>query len=142
MCRREVAGDDGGDVVDDRHLDAVRAGERLHGGAGQDALGDLAGGVAISATERPRPSSSPNVRFRDSGDWQVATRSPSPASPANVYGSAPSASPSRVVSARPRVISEAVAFAPRPSPTAMPTARAITFLVAPASSQPTTSALV
>ncbi len=34
----------------------------------------------------PRPSRSPNVRLRDSGDEQVATRSPSPASPAKVSG--------------------------------------------------------
>ena len=32
----------------------------------------------------PLPSFSPNVRLRDSGEEQVATRSPSPASPANV----------------------------------------------------------
>ena len=43
---------------------------------------------------------------------------------------------------RPRVITEAVAFAPRPRPMAMPTASAMTFLVAPPSSQPTTSVFV
>ena len=88
--------------------------------------------AVISATVRPWPSSSPKVRFRDSGDEQVATRSPRPASPEKVYGSAPRAAPSRLVSASPRVITDAVALAPRPSPMAIPTARAITFLVAPA----------
>ena len=98
--------------------------------------------AVISATVRPRPSSSPKVRFRDNGEEQVATRSPRPARPENVYGSAPRAMPSRLISASPRVITEAVALAPRPSPMAMPTASAITFLVAPPSSQPITSVLV
>jgi hypothetical protein len=96
----------------------------------------------ISATERPLPSSSPKVRLRDSGEEQVATRSPSPARPENVYGSAPMTNPNRVVSAKPRVITEAVALSPSPMPTPMPTARAITFLVAPLSSVPITSVLV
>ena len=39
----------------------------------------------------PRPRCSPKVRLRDSGDEQVPTRSPRPASPAKVSGSAPSA---------------------------------------------------
>src|SRR5918998_3408237 len=95
--------------------------------------------AVISATVRPWPSSSPNVRFRDNGDEQVATRSPRPASPEKVYGSAPRAEPSRLISARPRVITEAVALAPNPRPVAIPTASAITFFVAPPRSQPTTS---
>src|SRR5262245_28687753 len=86
--------------------------------------------AVISATVRPLPSSSPNLRFRDRGDEQVATRSPRPANPENVYGSAPSTRPSRLISANPLVITDAVALAPRPSPIAMPTANAITFLVA------------
>ena len=52
--------------------------------------------AATSATGMPRPIISPNVRFRDSGELQVATRSPSPARPAKVCWSAPSAAPSRV----------------------------------------------
>ena len=47
-----------------------------------------------------------------------------------------------MISASPLVITDAVAFAPRPSPIAIPTAKAITFLVAPPSSQPITSVLV
>ena len=76
----------------------------------------------------PCPSFSPKVRLRDSGDEQVATRSPSPASPISVSGLAPRAIASRAVSARPRVISEAVVLSPNPRPTAMPTDSATTFL--------------
>ena len=57
-------------------------------------------------------------------------------------GFAPSATPSRVISARPRVISAAREFSPDSRPSAMPTAIAITFLSAPPSSTPTTSAVV
>ena len=76
----------------------------------------------------PWPSFSPNVRLRDSGEEQVATRSPRPARPISVSGLAPSAVASRAVSASPRVITEAVVLSPNPSPTAMPTARPTTFL--------------
>ncbi len=69
----------------------------------------------------PWPSFSPNVRLRESGEEQVATRSPRPASPISVSGLAPSAIASRAVSARPRVITEAVVLSPKPRPTAMPT---------------------
>ncbi len=96
----------------------------------------------VSATDIPRPRLVPKVWLRDSGEEQVATRSPIPASPAKVYGSAPSATPSRVISASPRVISVALVLSPSPMPSAMPTARPITFLTAPPSSQPTTSVLV
>jgi len=82
------------------------------------------------------------VRLRDSGDMHVAIRSPTPARPANVTGSAPSASPRREVSASPRVISDALELSPSPSPSAMPTARAMTFLTAPPISVPTTSTAV
>jgi hypothetical protein len=47
--------------------------------------------------------------------------------------------PSRVTSARPRVISAARAFRPNPSPSQMPVAMAITFLTAPPISTPITS---
>ena len=65
-----------------------------------------------------------------------------PASPANVAGSPPSATPSRVISASPRVMSVARVLSPKPIPSAMPDAIAITFLTTPATSQPTTSGLV
>jgi len=98
--------------------------------------------AATSANAMPRPRFSPKVRLRDSGELQVATRSPSPASPANVCWSAPSAAPRRAISARPRVIRVALVLSPSPMPTAIPTASAITFFTAPPSSQPTTSGLV
>ena len=64
-----------------------------------------------------------------------------PASPAKVSGSAPMATPSRVISASPRVISAARGLLPSPSPSRIPAAMAITFLSAPPSSTPTTSSL-
>ena len=90
----------------------------------------------------PPPSAAPKVRLRDSGEAQVATKSPMPARPAKVRASAPSAAPNRVISARPRVIRVAKVLSPRPCPAAMPQASAMTFLVAPPISQPTTSVLV
>src|SRR5690606_2317638 len=90
----------------------------------------------------PEPSRSPKVRLRESGELHVATRSPIPASPARVCSSAPSATASRTVSARPRVISEALALSPKPMPTATPTASAMTFFTAPPSSAPTRSVLL
>ena len=51
----------------------------------------------------------------------MATRSPSPARPISVIGLASIAIASRAVSARPRVITEAVVLSPKPSPTAIPT---------------------
>ncbi|SLJ82521.1 Uncharacterised protein [Mycobacteroides abscessus subsp. abscessus] len=73
---------------------------------------------------------------------QVATRSPTPASPASVTGSAPRVTASRMISARPRVMRLAMELSPRPMPAAMPQASAITFLQAPPISQPITSVLV
>src|SRR6266702_4485319 len=87
----------------------------------------------------PRASSTPSERFRDSGPVAVRIRSPIPARPANVAGSAPSATPSRVISASPRVSSAARVLCPNPSPSRMPAASAITFLSAPPSSTPATS---
>src|SRR5881394_1319591 len=55
----------------------------------------------------PCPSATPRLRLRDSAPVAVRIRSPMPASPANVMASAPSATPSRVISARPRVITAA-----------------------------------
>src|SRR5919106_573414 len=95
-----------------------------------------------SSGDLPRPSSSPSVRLRDSAPVAVRIRSPIPASPANVRGSAPMRTPSRVISARPRVMSAARGLCPSPSPSTMPAATAITFLSAPPSSTPTTSVCV
>src|SRR5262249_38632016 len=50
----------------------------------------------------PRARRSPNRRLRPCRLKHVVIRSPSPASPANVAARAPSATPSRVISTRPR----------------------------------------
>ena len=54
----------------------------------------------------------------------------------NVSWSAPSATPSRIISARPRVISATRVLAPKPRPSEMPAPMASTFLVAPPTSTP------
>src|SRR5436190_22109179 len=87
----------------------------------------------------PCPSATPRVRLRDRAPVAVRIRSPMPARPANVIGCAPSVTPSRVISASPRVIRAARVLNPSPRPSRIPAARAITFLSAPASSTPTTS---
>src|SRR5512143_800272 len=58
----------------------------------------------ISSSRRPCPSSTPSVRLRESAPVAVSTRSPRPASPAKVSGSAPMVTPRRVSSASPRVM--------------------------------------
>src|SRR5882757_5970754 len=95
--------------------------------------------ASASSTVCPCPSATPSVRLRDSAPVAVRIRSPMPARPANVIGCAPSVTPSRVISASPRVSSAARVLKPRPNPSRMPAARAITFLSAPASSTPMTS---
>ncbi len=57
-------------------------------------------------------------------------------------GLAPNAIPSRMISARPRVMMAAAVFSPSPTPAAIPHASAMTFLQAPPTSAPITSALV
>ena len=67
-----------------------------------------------ASSDSPAPSREPNVRFRECGDVQVATRSPTPARPASVAGLAPNAIPSRMISASPRVMIAATEFSPMP----------------------------
>src|SRR5688500_9158217 len=98
--------------------------------------------VRISCSERPFPTSTPTARLRLRAPVQVSTRSPIPASPAKVSCRAPNATPSRVVSASPRVMSAARELSPSPSPSAIPVATAITFLTAPATSTPRRSSVV
>ena len=86
---------------------------------------------------RPRPTR----RLRDRSPVQVRIKSPMPVSPMNVSVWPPRAVPRRVISARPRVISAARAFRPRPRPSATPVAIASTFLTAPPTSTPTRSSL-
>src|SRR6266566_1884757 len=89
--------------------------------------------ASASSRRLPSPSSTPNWWLRDSGPVAVRMRSPIPASPAKVAGSAPSATPRRVISASPRVLW------PIPRPSRIPAARATTFFSAPASSTPSMS---
>ena len=56
--------------------------------------------------------------------------------PAKVSGLAPAAAPTRIISARPRVMSPALPLSPNPRPSAAPAAIATMFLSAPHSSTP------
>src|SRR5262249_3514191 len=94
-----------------------------------------------SSAVAPREISSPARRFRPVGCQHVTTRSPMPASPANVSGSAPSASPSRALPTRPRVISAAFALSPSSRPSTAPAESAITFFAAAQISTPIRSLL-
>ena len=84
--------------------------------------------------------SGPNLSREIAERQPTATRSPIPDKPAKVAGSAPRAVPSRVISARPRVMRVERVLMPSPMPSAAPMATAMTFFVAPAISVPTTSA--
>src|SRR5215203_5718319 len=90
--------------------------------------------ASASASVAPFPTATPTARLRLSEPVHVNTRSPIPARPAKVAGFAPSATPSRVISASPRVMSAACELKPSPTPSTMPAATAITFLSAPPSS--------
>src|SRR5438034_596710 len=92
-----------------------------------------------ASSVRPCPIATPRLRLRDSAPVAVRIRSPIPASPAKVSGSAPNATPNRVISARPRVIRAARVLEPNPRPSRIPAATAMTFLRAPPSSTPITS---
>ena len=61
--------------------------------------------LRASAIEPVRPINSPNVRLRESGEPQLATRSPIPARPAADSGSDPCAAQRRATSLSPRVMS-------------------------------------
>ena len=63
-------------------------------------------------------------------------------SPENVSARPPTATPSRAISATPRVTSAARELSPKPRPSLMPTASASTFFTAPPSSTPTGSSEV
>ena len=101
---------------------------RASSDAGLRALGDLAGrGVDLLGGHAPAEllAERPVARQRRrAGRDQVAQ--PGQAHQGQRVGA--EAMASRAVSARPRVITEAVVLSPNPSPTAMPTARPTTFL--------------
>ena len=90
----------------------------------------------MASSGTPRPSAIPQLILRELVDEQVRTRSPSPHRPDSVSAFAPMATPSRAISAKPRVISAAWAEAPRSLPSEMPQAMASTFLTAPPTSAP------
>src|SRR5437016_7550833 len=98
--------------------------------------------ASACSTVRPWPMATPRLRLRDKAPVAVRMRSPIPASPANVRGFAPSATPNRVISARPRVITAARVLYPNPRPSRIPAATAMTFLSAPPSSTPMASVVV
>ena len=68
-------------------------------------------------------------------------RSPTPLRPPKVSGLAPLATPSWVISDRPRVMSAASALRSKPIPLARPTAIATTFFAQPPISTPMTSSV-
>ena len=84
----------------------------------------------------------PTLRLRLKSPVQVSTRSPKPARPARVELRPPIATARRVISAKPRVISAAVALCPRPIPSNTPAPMATTFLIEPPISTPIVSRLV
>ena len=140
VARRRAFVNDAVDLLGDRHLDAVvcarpraprapRARPRRPGRSR----------AAPARSVLPDASARPKRRLRDWSSVQVSTRSPRPASPMNVSFSAPNATPRRIISASPRVISATRVLAPKPRPSEMPAPIASTFLVAPPTSTPTTS---
>ena len=121
---------DGHDVLHDRHVDVVRlARSRIDLQTSRPRPSAWCG-HDLGRRSSPRPRFSPKVWLRDSGDMQVATRSPTPASPGTSRVGA-ERRPSRAISARPRVMTDALLLSPSPMPSAMPTASAMTFLTAP-----------
>ena len=87
--------------------------------------------ATMSARLRPLLSCSPTHRLRLWRLVQVATRSPMPVRPEKVTGCPPRATPRRASSARPRVTTAPRVLSPKPMPSAMPAAMAMTFLRAP-----------
>ena len=81
------------DLLGNRHIDPVLAGNSNYYSSCTPHVCRVMS--MVSCTVRPEPMFSPKVRLRESGDWHVATRSPTPAKPWNVSGSAPNALESR-----------------------------------------------
>ena len=110
--------------------------ELEHRTGGPHALGDHRR-VTEDLVERTAPAElDTDPRLRLCSLVHVATRSPTPASPANVSGSPPTATPRRVSSASPRVMSAASRVVAEAEPGRGAAAIAITFFIAPAISQP------
>mmetsp|Transcript_7821 Transcript_7821/g.11174 ORF Transcript_7821/g.11174 Transcript_7821/m.11174 type:complete len:200 (-) Transcript_7821:484-1083(-) len=97
---------------------------------------------SISSIVSPCPSLYPNLRLRESGPKHVPKVSPTPLKPAIVLGLAPKLIPNRLISAQPLVTNPESALVPRPNPSHIPAANAMTFLTAPPISTPMTSLVV
>lgn len=95
--------------------------------------------LRMSSSFSPRPRRTPTVLFLLKGPKHVRNVSPTPLSPASVTGEAPCAIAIRLISLHPLVTNAAIEFVPSPSPSLIPAAIAITFLIAPATSNPTVS---
>src|SRR5918999_2120441 len=94
VARRDALVQHAGDHLGDRHLHPHEAPQIDHGPGGLHAFGDHALSATISSSERPLASWSPTWWLRESFDEHVAMRSPIPASPWKVSGSAPIRTPS------------------------------------------------
>ena len=126
------------DLLDDRHVDAVCRGPG-RGSTSHDFTPSAVCLVTATTSASAHPLAEAARRRCGCATaatcrWRRGRRRP--ASPAKVAGSAPSAAPSRVVSASPRVMIDALELSPMPMPSAMPTASAMTFFTAPPSSVP------
>mmetsp|Transcript_87569 Transcript_87569/g.175186 ORF Transcript_87569/g.175186 Transcript_87569/m.175186 type:complete len:200 (+) Transcript_87569:345-944(+) len=96
----------------------------------------------MSFSFSPLPMRIPKFRFRERGPKHVPNVSPTPDRPDSVDARPPSEIEILLISTQPRVTRAAIAFVPRPSPSLIPAARAMTFLTAPPTSRPMTSRLV
>ena len=96
----------------------------------------------MSFKDSPFANLEPTSLFLEKSPVQVSTRSPAPDKPLNVSILAPTLRPNLEISANPLVIRAALALLPKPMPSDMPDAIAITFFRAPATETPTTSVLV
>ncbi len=96
----------------------------------------------IFSKDWPLASLIPTSRFREYSPVQVKTKSPAPARPPKVSVFPPRATPNLVISAKPRVIRAALALLPKPIPSEIPDAIAITFFNAPPTDTPTISWLI
>mmetsp|Transcript_13021 Transcript_13021/g.18970 ORF Transcript_13021/g.18970 Transcript_13021/m.18970 type:complete len:240 (-) Transcript_13021:583-1302(-) len=96
----------------------------------------------ISSIVSPFPNLYPNLRLRERGPKHVPNVSPTPESPPMVVGLAPSVKPNLLISAQPLVTNPLMAFVPRPNPSHIPAANAMTFFTAPPISTPATSLVV
>mmetsp|Transcript_35131 Transcript_35131/g.47476 ORF Transcript_35131/g.47476 Transcript_35131/m.47476 type:complete len:201 (-) Transcript_35131:211-813(-) len=95
--------------------------------------------LMISDSFSPFPMRIPRFLFLESGPKHVPNVSPTPESPARVDDFPPSRAERFCISRHPTVTRAAMALVPRPRPSLMPAANAMTFLTAPPTSRPITS---